>query len=86
MFYVYLLRSEGRPEKTYIGFTKDLKRRLADHNGGRSPHTAKFRPWKLECYLSFADEETARGFERYLKTSSGAGFAKKRLWRRAPPS
>jgi putative endonuclease len=86
VFYVYLIRSERRTDKTYIGFTSDLKARLADHNGGRSPHTAKFRPWKLECYLGFGDEDTARGFESYLKTSSGAAFAKKRLWRRAATS
>lgn len=86
MFYVYLLRSEDRPEKTYVGFTAELKARLGDHNAGRSSHTARFRPSKLACYLSFADEDTARAFESYLKTSSGAAFAKKRVWRNAPPA
>jgi len=81
VFYVYLLRSESWPSKTYVGFTADLKSRLADHNAGRSSHTARFRPWKLECYLGFADESAARAFEGYLKTSSGVAFARKRFCR-----
>ena len=80
MHYVYLLRSESRPEKTYIGFTNDLKIRLAAHNAGQSTHTARFRPWRIEIYVAFADDETARAFEAYLKTSSGKAFASKRLW------
>jgi hypothetical protein len=36
MFYVYLIRSETFPEQRYIGFTTDLKRRIATHNAGGS--------------------------------------------------
>lgn len=32
MFYVYVLRSISHPEQTYIGFTEDLRIRLACHN------------------------------------------------------
>jgi len=35
MFYVYYLRSQIYSEKTYIGFTSNLKQRLLDHNAGR---------------------------------------------------
>ena len=80
MFYVYLLRSELRPEKTYVGFSTDVHSRLRAHNEGKSVHTARFRPWRLETYLAFTDEYKARDFERYLKTSSGKAFAAKRLW------
>ena len=83
MFYVYLLRSIDHPDQTYIGYSADLKTRLADHNAGRSPHTAKFKPWALVSYHAFADGLTARAFERYLKTGSGHAFAKKRFW--SPP-
>ncbi|NIU08656.1 MAG: GIY-YIG nuclease family protein [Phycisphaerae bacterium] len=31
MYYVYLLRSIPNPDQTYIGFTEDLKTRLAAH-------------------------------------------------------
>src|SRR5215471_16882700 len=47
MWYVYIIRSIEFPDQEYIGATEDPKQRLSDHNAGRSPHTAKFRPWKL---------------------------------------
>ncbi|MBC8126579.1 MAG: GIY-YIG nuclease family protein [Gloeobacteraceae cyanobacterium ES-bin-144] len=80
MCYVYLLRSESHPEQPYIGLTRDLKARLAKHNQGGSPHTAKFPPWKLETYLAFSSIEKATDFETYLKSGSGRAFAAKRLW------
>ena len=80
MFYVYLLRSVSEPNQTYIGLTSDLKTRLAKHNEGGSPHTAKHRPWKLVNYIAFQDRSRAAGFESYLKSGSGRAFAKKRLW------
>jgi hypothetical protein len=40
MWYVYILRSINNPDQEYIGATADLKRRLSDHNAGKSAHTA----------------------------------------------
>lgn len=79
MYYVYLLRSEAFPDQTYVGFTIDLKARLATHNAGGSVHTAKYRPWKLASYHAFADKRRAQEFEFYLKSGSGRAFANKRL-------
>ena len=47
MHYVYLLQSESFVDQRYVGMASDLKRRLSDHNSGKSPHTSKFVPWKL---------------------------------------
>ena len=80
MFYVYLIRSERFPEQRYIGFTTNLKTRIATHNAGRSVHTAKYKPWKLVGYHAFAEKRKAQEFEYYLKTGSGQAFANKRLW------
>jgi len=80
MYYVYLLRSIPNPDQTYIGFTEDLKTRLAAHNQGQSSHTAKFKPWELIIYLAFRDRSKAMSFEKYLKSHSGKAFANKRLW------
>ncbi len=80
MFYVYLLKSIHFPDKTYIGFTEDLKTRMRAHNAGESKHTAKFAPWQLVSYHVFADKRKAQEFEYYLKTGSGKAFASKRLW------
>ena len=79
MKYVYLLESINYPEEFYVGLTDDLRARFAAHNAGQSPHTAKFKPWRLVTYLAFSDESKAVAFERYLKTGSGRAFAKKRL-------
>jgi putative endonuclease len=80
MFYVYLLCSERAPTQRYVGLTSDLKRRLAEHNAGKSHHTARFLPWRLETYLAFSDPAKATAFERYIKSGSGHAFANRRLW------
>ena len=79
MKYVYLLQSVEFPDETYVGLTDDLRSRFTAHNTGRSPHTAKYRPWRLVTYVAFSDERKAVEFERYLKSASGRAFAKKRL-------
>jgi putative endonuclease len=80
MFYVYMLHSIDHPKHRYIGFTSDLKKRLAAHNNGESVHTAKYKPWKLVGYQAFEDKQRAMDFEKYLKTGSGKAFSNKRLW------
>jgi predicted GIY-YIG superfamily endonuclease len=77
--YVYILQSQPMPERFYIGITDDLKKRLAKHNEGGVPHTAPFKPWRIKTAVAFTDQERSADFERYLKTSSGRAFAKKRL-------
>ncbi len=47
MWYVYIIRSIEHPEQEYTGASEDLKQRLAEHNSGKSTHTAKFTPWEL---------------------------------------
>jgi len=79
MKYVYLLESIVDPIQKYVGLTDDLKSRLIKHNAGGSPHTAKYRPWRLVTYLGFSNSDKAVQFERYLKTHSGRAFANKHL-------
>jgi putative endonuclease len=80
MYYVYLIRSLKNPEKTYIGYTTDLKNRIKKHNEGGSIATSIDRPWQIEMYLAFVNQDKAIDFERYLKSQSGRAFANKRLW------
>ncbi|MCH7796370.1 MAG: GIY-YIG nuclease family protein, partial [Proteobacteria bacterium] len=47
MYYVYLIESVAAPSHRYVGITADLKRRLQDHDVGKSAHTSKFKPWRL---------------------------------------
>ena len=79
MTYVYILQSEVEPERYYVGLTEDLRNRLPSHNAGRVPHTSKYRPWRLNTYVAFSDKGKAILFEKYLKSSSGRAFSKKRL-------
>lgn len=80
MFYVYLLESVAQPGQRYVGVTTNLRARLGDHNAGKSPHTAKFKPWELVTYVAFSSQDKATAFETYLKSGSGHAFARKRLW------
>jgi predicted GIY-YIG superfamily endonuclease len=79
IWYVYIIRSVANPEQEYVGASEDLKQRMADHNAGKSTHTAKFMPWELVWYSAFADKYRALAFEKYLKSHSGRAFSKKRL-------
>ena len=79
MWYVYILRSVSYPSRTYTGLTADLRRRFAEHNAGKSPHTRKCSPWKLVTYCAFANKQRAERFEAYLKSGSGRAFARRHL-------
>jgi putative endonuclease len=59
MFYVYILHSQ-KDSKLYTGYTNDIRRRLAEHNGGKVESTKSRRPLQLiyyEAYLEKADAE-----------------------------
>ncbi len=68
---VYLLRSQTSGDQRYVGLTTDLKKRLSDHNAGKSPHTSRYLPWNLVTYVACSDNTKAETFERYLKSGSG---------------
>ncbi len=78
-YYVYILQSKINTDRFYTSFTENLENRLKDHNSGKDPHTAKYKPWKIKTAIAFTDRQKAQDFERYLKTKSGRAFAKKRL-------
>ncbi len=86
MHYTYILKSVPHPSQSYVGFTTNLKQRLEDHNSGKSPHTNKFKPWNLDFYCAFQNEEKAVNFEKYLKSGSGRSFAKKHFETVANPT
>ena len=77
-FYVYILQSATDEKRFYTGLTDDLRKRLINHNAGRVRHTAKWRPWYLKTYVALGDHERTADFERYLKSSSGRAFLRKR--------
>lgn len=79
MYYTYIIQSESDDSKLYFGSTQDLQKRLLAHNAGQSPHTSKYKPWKVIWYAAFSSEQKALAFEKYLKSGSGKAFLTKRL-------
>ena len=77
MHYVYVLQSIVDPDQFYTGLCADMTARLDAHNAGQSPHTSKYKPWRVLSFHAFSEREKAAAFERYLKSGSGRAFASK---------
>lgn len=77
-YYTYILKSE-KDGKIYTGFTKDLRKRLIQHNQGRSTYTKGRGPFKLIYYEACLLEDKARSRELYLKSGMGKRYLKNRL-------
>ena len=74
-FCVYVIQSE-RDLLLYHGFTRNLARRLIDHNNGRTISTAKRRPLKLVYCEFFISKKDAMRREKYFKTTAGKRMLK----------
>ena len=46
-YYVYMLKSKGLKPVTYVGYTKDIKKRITLHNSGKGAKFTRGRSWKL---------------------------------------
>ena len=78
MHYVYILRLENGQH--YTGYTANMDDRFARHlRGDACTTTERITAESVEFYAAFHDEQGARNFERYLKSSSGFAFRNKRL-------
>jgi len=77
-YYVYFLTDCATGTHRYVGYTS-LKpvERLAVHNSGSVPHTAKFRPWRITAAIAVDTELKAIELEKYFKSHSGRVFATK---------
>jgi putative endonuclease len=78
MFYVYILHSLEDPG-LYIGFSTNLKKRIAEHEHGASFATKYRGPWKLIYYEAYVDRHDGEGRERYLKSGSWRRFLRQQL-------
>jgi putative endonuclease len=63
----------------YVGYTKDLKIRIQQHNTGLVTSTKKRRPLILIYYEACLNQQDATHREKYLKTSWGKRYVKNRL-------
>ena len=66
--FVYILGSDGRGgPRTYVGWTTDLDRRLAQHNAGTGARSTRGRRWALLYAERYPTREEAMSREWYLK-------------------
>ena len=64
MYYVYVIQNENN--ELYIGYTHDLKRRLEEHNTGKSTYTSH-HSWELVYYEAYRSKADATQREAKLK-------------------
>ena len=81
MYYVYLL-IEHSGSRRYIGYTSDLKRRVAEHRREKSGYTASGN-WELVYYEAYRNKADAQLREKRLKAD---GRARRYLYDRAAQS
>jgi putative endonuclease len=84
MFYVYVLYSD-KFDEYYVGLTKDIDRRLMDHNQGKTKSNKAFRPWRVVYKEVFETRTEAREREKYLKSAAGRRWRKQHIRPRARP-
>lgn len=78
MFYIYILKSKI-DNKLYTGFSKDLKKRIKDHDNGNVDSTRKRRPLELIYYEAYSEKSLALKREKFLKTTKGKSQLRKQI-------
>ena len=66
-YFVYMLKSKGVNPVTYVGYTKDIIKRVNLHNSGKGAKFTKGRTWKLIYKESFKSKSKAISREYYIK-------------------
>jgi putative endonuclease len=79
-YYVYVLLN-AESNRFYTGYTADLRKRLAEHNDGKSRYTRYNGPYKLIYYEACLNDEDAMSREKYLKSGMGKRYLRNRVKR-----
>ena len=67
-YYVYLIISKIKKKTiSYVGYTKDLKKRLILHNSGKGAKFTRGRLWKLVYSKKYSSKVNAMREEYKLK-------------------
>ncbi len=80
MHYTYIIKSK-KTSGFYTGYSSNLRKRLWQHNNGKSPYTKERGPFTLIYYEACLNEGDARSRELYLKSGMGKRFIKNRIKR-----
>ena len=66
-YYVYMLKLISKKSITYVGYTKDLKKRISLHNSGKGAKFTRGRKWKLIYKEKYTSKNKAISREYYIK-------------------
>ena len=70
--FVYVLGCPGKTAyRTYVGWTIDVDRRLAAHNGGKGARSTRGRSWTLLYVERHATRRDSMSREWHLKRDRG---------------
>ena len=72
-FIVYILNSL-KDNKKYIGYTRDLDRRILQHKEGLVKSTRNRRPLELIYTETFDSKKEATDREKFFKSGQGRAF------------
>jgi len=75
-FHVYIIQSL-LDNSFYIGYTKNLEKRIVQHNTAKSGYSSKKKPWILVYRESFDFKSFAIQREKFLKNQKNRDFIKK---------
>ena len=68
-FFVYMLKSISKKPVTYVGYTKNLKKRIQLHNTGKGAKFTRGRTWKLIYKEILKSKSKAISREYYIKNN-----------------
>ena len=68
VYYVYLIKTlDGYHNKSYVGYTNDLSKRINKHNNNQGAKSTKGYKWELIYKKRFYSKNKALSFEYKLK-------------------
>jgi putative endonuclease len=76
--YVYVLLSQKDGE-FYVGYTKNVQKRVEQHNSGQVQATKHRMPMKLIYWEGCINQQDATRREKYLKSMWGKRYIKGRV-------
>ena len=68
VYYVYFIKTlNGYPDKTYVGYTNNLNKRLEKHNSNLGAKSTRGYKWEFVYKKKFYSKSKALSFEYKLK-------------------
>ena len=80
LFYVYLIKTiKGFKNKSYVGFTNNIKNRLAKHNENKGAKTTKGYKWELVYKKGFKNKSSALSYGLLRIFNKNTGWLQKQI-------